>query len=239
MMKDFSSLDFWTAQSYPPGWIWIVGVLISFGLFASLYPLIKGFSVLVHECCHAVVGSMVGRKVHAVAVHADGSGSTISSGMPTGLGVWLTTFAGYPGPIILGVLMLVGQGFPRIITAFMMLILFFLLLKSRSLLAVVTMIVSLAIFSFLLVSSVMINSVALLIIGGVFAGMGMWETWHSVAINKHIETYGDDGQGVSDQKALSQLGFGSVMFWCWFMVVFAAVALVGGALFAVGILGLT
>ncbi|WP_206038322.1 M50 family metallopeptidase [Rhodococcus sp. HNM0569] len=57
---------------------------------------------IVHEGAHLLVALLCGRRLKGVRVHSDTSGVAVSSGKPTGLGMVLTTFAGYVGPGLLG-----------------------------------------------------------------------------------------------------------------------------------------
>ncbi|MEE2030597.1 M50 family metallopeptidase [Rhodococcus chondri] len=55
-----------------------------------------------HEGSHALVATLVGRKLSGIRLHGDTSGVMVSSGNPRGPGMIATTFAGYTGPAVLG-----------------------------------------------------------------------------------------------------------------------------------------
>ena len=57
---------------------------------------------IAHEGAHAIVARCTGRQLDGIKLHSDTSGVTVSAGRPTGLGMILTAFAGYPGPSLLG-----------------------------------------------------------------------------------------------------------------------------------------
>ncbi len=67
---------------------------------------------IVHETGHAVVAVVTGRSLSGVRLHSDPSGVTVSRGKPYGLGMVLTTLAGYPAPsaVGLGCAALLGAG---------------------------------------------------------------------------------------------------------------------------------
>jgi hypothetical protein len=57
---------------------------------------------IVHEAGHALIAVLVGRRLHAIRLHSDTSGLTVSKGRPDGPGMVCTTLAGYPAPSLLG-----------------------------------------------------------------------------------------------------------------------------------------
>ncbi|NYF97142.1 M50 family metallopeptidase [Janibacter cremeus] len=60
---------------------------------------------LVHELGHAVVGVAVGRRFRGFVLRADMSGHAVTVGRPSGPGLVVTTWAGYPAPALLGMLL--------------------------------------------------------------------------------------------------------------------------------------
>lgn len=61
---------------------------------------------LVHELGHAVAGVLSGRRFTGFVVRGDMSGHAVTVGPARGLGRVVTTWAGYPMPALVGVLML-------------------------------------------------------------------------------------------------------------------------------------
>lgn len=75
-------------------------VLLSFipVLGFIVYPL-KIFVTYIHELSHAVMALLTGGSVHAIKIHTDTSGETLSSGG----WFWLISSAGYVGTVLVGV----------------------------------------------------------------------------------------------------------------------------------------
>ncbi len=61
--------------------------------------------VVVHEGGHALVGKLFGRKLNALVVRPDMSGHAVTSGPSRGIGLVMTTLAGYPAPAWIGALL--------------------------------------------------------------------------------------------------------------------------------------
>lgn len=83
---------------------WIIGII--FAVFALMQtPLwakvLKLNSTIIHEMGHSIVAKLTGRKLHGIKVHSDSSGVSVSAGKPHGIGMILTTIAGYPAPAIM------------------------------------------------------------------------------------------------------------------------------------------
>jgi hypothetical protein len=105
-LPDLSQItDRLTAVSPPPP-LWVV---IGTGVAALLlvgYPpvwrVLRTGVTIAHEIGHAVVAVLTGRTLRGVRLHSDTSGVTVSRGKPYGLGMILTTMAGYPAPSALG-----------------------------------------------------------------------------------------------------------------------------------------
>lgn len=57
---------------------------------------------MAHEGAHGLVAMLTGRKAGGIKLHTDTSGVATSRGRPRGIGIVLTTAAGYPGPALLG-----------------------------------------------------------------------------------------------------------------------------------------
>ena len=62
----------------------------------------RHFVTMAHEGAHGLVAVLTGRKPAGIKLHTDTSGVATSRGRPRGLGIVLTTAAGYPGPALLG-----------------------------------------------------------------------------------------------------------------------------------------
>ena len=93
-----------SAQPLPPVWL----VLLTFALAVALivprrvWPVTRNAVTIAHEGGHAFVALATGRQLSGIRLHADTSGVTVSRGRPTGIGMVLTMFAGYPAPAVLG-----------------------------------------------------------------------------------------------------------------------------------------
>ncbi|MFR9752396.1 M50 family metallopeptidase [Nocardia sp. 004] len=93
-----------TPQAQPPWWLVAaaaVAALILVG-YRPIWRLTRNIVTIAHEGGHALVALLTGRKLTGIRVHSDTSGLTVSSGKPYGLGMILTTMAGYPAPSLLG-----------------------------------------------------------------------------------------------------------------------------------------
>ncbi|MEV0078553.1 M50 family metallopeptidase [Nocardia neocaledoniensis] len=100
-----SLLDRLLATQPAPAW-WLVLVTAAAAVilvgYRPLWRLTRAAVTVVHEGGHALVALLTGRRLHAITLHTDTSGLTVSSGKPTGLGMILTAAAGYPAPAALG-----------------------------------------------------------------------------------------------------------------------------------------
>ncbi|MFC6706364.1 M50 family metallopeptidase [Flexivirga alba] len=77
----------------------------------------------------------MGRRLSGIRLHSDSSGLTVSRGRPTGVGMILTLLAGYVGPSVLGLLLVLGVHVGHAIGALWLLLiaLVMLLLQIRNL----------------------------------------------------------------------------------------------------------
>jgi hypothetical protein len=57
---------------------------------------------IVHEGGHALAAVLTGRRLSGIRLESDTSGVTTSRGRPTGPGMVLTAFCGYPAPALVG-----------------------------------------------------------------------------------------------------------------------------------------
>ncbi|MCM6775225.1 M50 family metallopeptidase [Nocardia sp. CDC159] len=89
---------------HPP--LWVVLATAGAALLAVVYPplwrILRTAVTIAHELGHAVVAVLTGRTLRSIRLHSDTSGVTVSRGKPYGLGMILTTMAGYPAPSALG-----------------------------------------------------------------------------------------------------------------------------------------
>ena len=80
------------------------GTVVAAGLLALLlmapqaWPRTRHLVTIAHEGAHGVVALLSGRRLSGIRLHSDTSGLTVSRGRPTGLGMVLTSAAGYVGP---------------------------------------------------------------------------------------------------------------------------------------------
>ncbi len=76
--------------------------------WAPVWRVARHLVTVVHEGAHGVTALLVGRRLSGIRLHSDSSGLTVSRGRPTGVGMILTLLAGYVGPSVLGLLVVVG-----------------------------------------------------------------------------------------------------------------------------------
>ncbi len=100
-----------------PGLTWrelaaVAGVALLLVSVGPLWRVVRLGVTLVHELGHAFTGILCGRRFTGFVLRADMSGHAVTSGPTRGLGLTLTTWAGYPAPALLalGVLAAVGHG---------------------------------------------------------------------------------------------------------------------------------
>ncbi|WP_330181407.1 M50 family metallopeptidase [Nocardia sp. NBC_01503] len=93
-----------TTQSAPPWQLVIVTGVIALLLvaFRPTWRLVRNVVTIAHEGGHAFTALLTGRRLNSIRLHSDTSGLTVSSGKPYGLGMILTSAAGYPAPALLG-----------------------------------------------------------------------------------------------------------------------------------------
>jgi hypothetical protein len=98
------------------------------------WPLVRLLVTVCHEAGHAVIATLVGRKLRGIRVHSDTSGLTVSRGRPTGPGMVATLFAGYPTASVvgLGAAWLAGAGHAAGLLWLMVVLLALMLLKIRN-----------------------------------------------------------------------------------------------------------
>ena len=123
--------------SQPPPTPAVTAVIGAVALAAVLvaWPLVRLLVTVCHEAGHAVVATLVGRKLSGIRVHSDTSGLTVSKGRPTGPGMVATLFAGYPTASVvgLGAAWLAGAGHAAGLLWLLVVLLALMLLKIRNL----------------------------------------------------------------------------------------------------------
>ncbi len=93
-----------------PGIAPVVGMWLPLAIAAALLAVATPFLwlrlrllvTLSHELGHAAVGLAFGRRFRGFVVNRDMSGHAVTSGRPSGAGLVLSTWAGYPAPALLG-----------------------------------------------------------------------------------------------------------------------------------------
>lgn len=91
----------------PPGALGVAAVLAAIVvLVPGLWLRLRIAVTLVHELGHALVGVLSGRRFTGFGVRGDMSGHAVTVGPARGLGRIATTWAGYPMPALVGLLML-------------------------------------------------------------------------------------------------------------------------------------
>lgn len=167
---------------------WVLGgVLLGIGsvLLPPLWRLTRTLVTVVHELGHALVGVLVGRRFTGLVVNTDMSGHTVTSGRPRGVGLVLTTAAGYPMPLLVGAGLVAASGAGRsgvvLLVAFIAFVVA--LLKSRSVHTVVVMAL-LAVGTGLLWWSGWVDAVAGAVVAvGVLLMAGGWRQLVNVAVH--------------------------------------------------------
>src|SRR3569833_2513159 len=106
---DLSTLgDVWHdvvgTQPHPPWWlVTVTGVAaLAAGSVHSVWHVLRNVVTIAHEGGHARAALASGRQLHSIRLHSDTSGVTVSSGKPYGPGMFVSAFAGYVTPPLLG-----------------------------------------------------------------------------------------------------------------------------------------
>jgi hypothetical protein len=121
----------------PPPTQAVIAIIGAVALAAVLlaWPVVRLLVTVCHEAGHAVVATLVGRKLRGIRVHSDTSGLTLSKGRPTGPGMVATVFAGYPTASVvgLGAAWLAGAGHAAGLLWLIVVLLALMLFKIRNL----------------------------------------------------------------------------------------------------------
>ena len=209
--------------------MWVIGLCASVVGMWKLTPVFQPFSTLAHEFSHALASAFTDSPIRGVKVHLDGSGVTEHYGSE-GLKRVFITCAGYPGPVVLGVSMLLLQtDYPRIVAFILIALSLWLLLLSRSVFTIVVSLVTVFLMGSMMLMPLPVVSTVLLLIGGMLAGMGLWETVQALHVNKMRKIHG--GEGMSDWETLESIVGGSSVFWSWVFIVIVSVMIGGSILF--------
>jgi hypothetical protein len=78
------------------------------------WRIVRNAVTIAHEGGHALAALVTGRRLTGIRLHSDTSGVTVSRGRPSGPGMILTAFAGYPTPPLLGLAAVGMLGLGRI-----------------------------------------------------------------------------------------------------------------------------
>ncbi|GAB2710647.1 M50 family metallopeptidase [Nocardia thraciensis] len=101
-------------SEHPPLWVVVAtgAAALALVLYPPVWRVLRTVVTIAHEVGHAVVAVVTGRTLSGIRLHSDTSGVTVSRGKPYGLGMILTTLAGYPAPsaVGLGCAALLGAG---------------------------------------------------------------------------------------------------------------------------------
>lgn len=223
--------DFLTVSSQPGLWMmWVVGFVVAVVGMWKVNVVFQPFSTLAHEFSHALASAFTNSPIRGIKVHMDGSGVTEHYGSE-GLKRVFITIAGYPGPVVLGVSMLLLQtDYPRIMVSILIALSLWLLLLSRSLFTLVVSLSTVALMGAMMLLPLSLVSTVLLVCGGALSGMGAWETVQALHVNKMRRIHG--GEGLSDWETLEHIIGGSSIFWSWVFIIIVA-ALIGVSLFIV------
>ena len=79
-----------------------VAALVLVGV-PMLWSATRHIVTLIHEAGHAIAALATGRQLMGIRLHSDTSGLTLSRGKPRGMGMVLTTAAGYAAPPLLSI----------------------------------------------------------------------------------------------------------------------------------------
>lgn len=175
---------------------------------------------LVHEFGHALVGVICGRRFTGFVVHGDMSGETVTVGPARGIGVILTTWAGYPAPAVFGagLVAAAAYGWGSVILTAVLVVLLFSLIRIRSAYTALVMVTALAATGAIWWWRMDLLQVAVLTATGAFLILGSWRQCWTVSRSTH--------RG-SDPAQLAALSHIPRFFWLasFWLVIAAATAL--------------
>ncbi|MBO9532504.1 MAG: M50 family metallopeptidase [Solirubrobacteraceae bacterium] len=100
-------------QAPDPAWIYGLAALALLIVASRVtWPHARHLVTMAHEGSHGLAAALTGRRQRGITLHADTSGRARSHGAASGLGLIVTTAAGYTGPALLGLaaaLLLAGE----------------------------------------------------------------------------------------------------------------------------------
>lgn len=161
---------------------------------------------IVHELGHAVSGILVGRRFTGFVVNGDMSGHAVTVGRPQGAGRIISTWAGYPAPAIIGVLLvqIAFGGWSRTTLFVAALALVIALFFARSLHTVAAILISAGVLGATWWwAGDLVNS-ALVLCAGVFLLLGAW---------RHLGAVVSGGRRKDDPQQLAELTV--LPAWLW------------------------
>ena len=92
-----------TSPPLPAGWLLGCALAAAVLVFTpSLWRHARNAVTIAHEGAHGLAALATGRRLSGIRLHSDTSGLTVSAGRPTGVGMVLTSAAGYTGPGLFG-----------------------------------------------------------------------------------------------------------------------------------------
>lgn len=130
--------DLWrrvtTASPIPDASTLMVIGFVAFGCVVLAWPAVRMVVTVCHEAGHAVAATATGRSLQGIRLHSDTSGLTLTRGRPSGAGMVLTLFAGYPAASLVGLLAaaIAGAGHATAMLALLVVMLALMLLKIRN-----------------------------------------------------------------------------------------------------------
>ncbi len=77
---------------------------VAFACVILAWPVVRMAVTVCHEAGHAVAATLTGRSLQGIRLHSDTSGVTLSKGKPTGAGMVITLFVGYPAASVVGLI---------------------------------------------------------------------------------------------------------------------------------------
>jgi hypothetical protein len=155
-----SNIGYWmtwiSVKDNPPSSIWIV-IALAIGMALAINPATwsytRLFATYIHEVGHAILAIVTGRRVTAMHIEANSSGSTEHFGSArVGPSLFLTAIAGYPAPAIVGLAMMasVSSSHPRYTIVAMAITIVALALVQHSLRGWAVSLIALAVCAFLI-----------------------------------------------------------------------------------------
>jgi Peptidase M50B-like len=88
----------------PASWLVVAAGVVALAAVAldDVWRWSRNVVTIVHEGGHALAAVLTGRRLTGIRLHSDTSGLTLSVGRPSGLGMVMTTAAGYLSPSLVG-----------------------------------------------------------------------------------------------------------------------------------------